>query len=144
MAAEPRTAPIDDQLHVIALEVADDLGELATVQAWAARVLQDLPEDQLLDVLLVVDELTSNALRHGEPPRQIRLLRKHGWLCVEVDDTCLDPACQRPSSVAGGHGLKLVSSVSTSWGQRQRATGKTVWAEIDLTGALETDPHSTR
>ncbi|MFJ1764785.1 ATP-binding protein [Amycolatopsis sp. NPDC088138] len=144
MSAEPRTAPDDDRLRVIALEVADDLGELVSVRAWASGVLRDLPEDQRLDVLMVVEELTSNALRHGEPPRQIRLLRKRGWLCVEVDDTCLDPACPRPPSATGGHGLKLVKAVTTSWGQRQRATGKTVWAEIDLTRAPEADPPSMR
>jgi two-component sensor histidine kinase len=143
MSAEPRIAPIDDQLRVIALEIADDLGELATVRAWAARVLRDLPEDQRLDALLVVDELTSNALKHGEPPRQVRLLRRRGWLCVEVDDTCLDLACPRPPSASGGHGLKLVTAVTTAWGQQQRATGKTVWAELDLSTATGADrrPH---
>ncbi|UOZ10674.1 alpha/beta fold hydrolase [Amycolatopsis sp. WQ 127309] len=138
-STEQRTAPVDDRLRVIALEVADDLRELATVRTWAARVVQDLPEDQRLDVLTVVGELTSNALRHGEPPRQIRLLRKPGWLCVEVDDTCLDSACPRPPSTTGGHGLTLVAAISASWGQRQRATGKTVWAEIELPRAHEPD-----
>ncbi|MEA5362476.1 ATP-binding protein [Amycolatopsis sp., V23-08] len=144
MSAEPRTAPDDGQVRVVALEVADDLDELASVRAWASGVLRDLPGDQRLDVLMVVEELTSNALRHGEPPRQIRLLRKRGWLCVEVDDTCLDPACPRPPSATGGHGLKLVTAVTTAWGQRQRTTGKTVWAEIDLTRAPGTSPPPMR
>jgi two-component sensor histidine kinase len=133
MPTEQQTMHLDDQLRVVALEVADDLGELAAVRAWATRLLQDLPGQQRQDVVLVVDELTSNALKHGEPPRQVRLLRKRGWLCVEVDDTCLDPACRRPPSDTGGHGLNLVARTSVAWGQRQRATGKTVWAEIDLT-----------
>ncbi|MGW5742653.1 ATP-binding protein [Amycolatopsis sp. NPDC003861] len=127
------TEQLDDSLRVIALEVADDLAELARVRAWADRLLQDLPEDQRVDALMVVDELASNALRHGSPPRQVRLLRKRNWLSVEVDDTCLDPVCPRPPSAGGGHGLKLVAGMSVSWGQSQRPTGKTVWAEIDLT-----------
>jgi anti-sigma regulatory factor (Ser/Thr protein kinase) len=135
MPTEQQATSSDHELRVFALEVADDLRELATVRAWATRVLRDLPADQQLDVLMVVDELTSNALRHGEPPRQIRLLRLPGRLGIEVDDTCLDPACPRPPSATGGHGLKLVTAMTTSWGQRQRATGKTVWAEIDLTRA---------
>jgi signal transduction histidine kinase len=57
----------------------------------------DLPDHVRHDVVTVVDELTSNALRHGEPPRQVRLLRRLNWLCVEVDDACLDPACSQPS-----------------------------------------------
>ena len=40
--------------------------------------------------------------------------------------------CQRPTAT-GGQGLNLVAQTSVAWGQRQRATGKTVWAEIDLT-----------
>jgi two-component sensor histidine kinase len=140
MPTEYRAMPIDDQVRVIALEVADDLGELAAVHAWATRLLADLPEKQRQDVVMVVDELTSNALRHGEPPRQVRLLRKRGWLCVEVDDTCLDPACRRPPSATGGQGLNLVAATSVAWGQRQRATGKTVWAEIDLAHYAKPDP----
>ncbi len=133
MPTEQQTSQLDDPLHVVALEVADDLAELARVRAWAERLLQDLPEDQRVDALMVVDELASNALRHGSPPRQVRLLRKRHWLSVEVDDTCVDPACPRPASADGGHGLKLVAGMSVSWGQWQRPTGKTVWAEIDLT-----------
>lgn len=133
MPTEQQTTQLDDSLRVVALEVADDLAELARVRAWADRLLQDLPEDQRVDALMVVDELTSNALRHGTPPRQVRLLRKRDWLSVEVDDTCVDPACPRPPSASGGHGLKLVAGMSVSWGQWQRPTGKTVWAELDLT-----------
>ncbi|WP_103338206.1 ATP-binding protein [Amycolatopsis sp. CA-126428] len=135
MPIEEQTTHLDDSLRVLALEVTDDLAELATVRAWAEKLLQDLPEDQRVDALMVVDELTSNALRHGKPPRQVRLLRKRDWLSVEVDDGCVDPACPRPASSDGGHGLKLVAAMSVSWGQWQRPTGKTVWAELDLTRA---------
>jgi len=90
-----------DELRVVALEVADDLSEPAAVRAWADRLLLDLPGHVRQDVVTVVDELTSNALRHGEPPRQVRLLR-----------------------------LGLVANLSVAWGQWQRSTGKTVWAEI--------------
>lgn len=128
-----------DDRRVVALEVADDFGELPAVRAWAHRVLRDLPEHQRLDVVLVLDELTSNALRHGEPPRQVRLLRKRGWICLEVDDACLDPACRRTPSDSGGHGLEVVDAITVSWGQRQRSTGKTVWAEIDLTRPADHD-----
>ncbi|MEU4249114.1 hypothetical protein AB0F15_17065 [Amycolatopsis sp. NPDC026612] len=39
---EQQTTELDDSLRVIALEVADDLAELARVRAWADRLLQDL------------------------------------------------------------------------------------------------------
>jgi len=121
-----------DELRVVALEVADDLSELAAVRAWADRLLLDLPGHVRQDVVTVVDELTSNALRHGEPPRQVRLLRRLNWLCVEVDDACLDPACSQPSMGSAPSGLGLVANLSVAWGQWQRSTGKTVWAEISF------------
>lgn len=123
-------SPSDEQLRVVALEVADDLGEVAAVRAWADRLLADLPDERRRVVVWVVEELVTNALRHGEPPRQVRLLRRPGWLCVEVDDGCLDTACVRRAG--GGGGLRGVAGVSLSWGQWQRSTGKTVWAEIVL------------
>ncbi|MEV6628835.1 ATP-binding protein [Amycolatopsis sp. NPDC051106] len=123
------------ELRVVALEVADDLSELAAVRAWADRLLLDLPDDARHAVVTVVDELTSNALRHGEPPRQVRLLRRANWLCVEVDDACLEPACSHPSMGASPHGLGLVANLSVAWGQWQRSTGKTVWAEITFDAA---------
>ncbi|MFJ7217495.1 ATP-binding protein [Amycolatopsis sp. NPDC098790] len=119
----------DEQLQVVALELADDLSEVATVRAWAERLLADLPDDRRRVAVWVVEELATNALRHGEPPRQVRLLRRPGWLGVEVDDGCLDTACVRRS---GGGGLRAVAAVSVTWGQWQRSTGKTVWAEIAL------------
>ncbi|MEV6638668.1 ATP-binding protein [Amycolatopsis sp. NPDC051371] len=101
-----------DELRVVVREVADDLSEPAAVRAWADRLLLDLPDDRRHDVVTVVDELTSNALRHGEPPRQVRLLRRANWLCVEVDDACLDPACSQPSMGSAPHGLGLVAGLS--------------------------------
>lgn len=121
MPTEQQTTELDDSLRVIALEVADDLAELARVRAWADRLLQDLPRDQRVDALMVVDELTSNALRHGKPPRQVRLLRKRDWLSVEVDDTCVDPACppaalgqRRPRAQTGQDHERVLGSVATS------------------------------
>ncbi|MEU0530605.1 hypothetical protein [Amycolatopsis tolypomycina] len=67
MPTEQRTTPFDDSLRVIALEVADDLAELARVRAWADQLLQDLPEDQRVDALMVVDELAANASGTAHP-----------------------------------------------------------------------------
>lgn len=76
------------------------------------------------------DRLVSNALRHGTPPRQVRLKRRPGWLRIEVDDSCVDEACPRPPADDGGRGLALIESCAMVWGQQQHRTGKTVWAEL--------------
>ncbi|KDN21840.1 ATP-binding protein [Amycolatopsis rifamycinica] len=119
-----------EQVETRVLDVEDDLAELSWVRRWARSALSDLSEADLTDTIMVLDELVSNALRHGTPPRQVRLLRRAGWLRIEVDDSCRDPACPRPPSETGGRGLALVEQCTIAWGQEQRPTGKTVWAEI--------------
>ncbi|MDT8914491.1 ATP-binding protein [Amycolatopsis sp. PS_44_ISF1] len=119
------------EVEVRMLDVADDLAELSRVRAWARAALQDVPARELADMIMVLDELVSNALRHGVPPRQVRLKRRPGWLRIEVDDACVDEACPRPPSDTGGRGLALIESCAMVWGQQQQHdTGKTVWAEL--------------
>ncbi|MEA5365228.1 ATP-binding protein [Amycolatopsis sp., V23-08] len=119
-----------DQVEVKILNVADDLAELSRVRAWARRALLDIPSRDVIDMIMVLDELVSNALLHGTPPRQVRLKRREGWLRIEVDDSCVDEACPRPPSETGGRGLALIESCAMVWGQLQHETGKTVWAEL--------------
>ncbi|MEV7556030.1 ATP-binding protein [Amycolatopsis sp. NPDC089917] len=120
----------DEQVIEAVLEVADDLAELARVRRWARTALEDVPGWELDEVILVLDELVSNALRHGTPPRRVRLMRKTDWLRIEVEDSCVDAACPRPASDTGGRGLTLIESCAMLWGQDQRETGKVVWAEL--------------
>ncbi|GAB3146569.1 ATP-binding protein [Amycolatopsis stemonae] len=122
---------VGDRTTVLAYEVADDVTELARVRAWARRAVDDLTEPDRVDVIAVLDELTSNALRHGSPPRQVRLVRRPGRLRIEVDDTSPDAAAPRSPSSTGGRGLTLVGACSAAWGQERRSTGKTVWAEFE-------------
>ncbi|MGW0736096.1 ATP-binding protein [Streptomyces sp. NPDC002851] len=36
------------------------------------------------------------------------------------------------SSVEGGRGLRIVAGLTDAWGVRDRAVGKTVWAELTV------------
>ncbi|EMD25923.1 ATP-binding protein [Amycolatopsis azurea] len=130
-----QAAPAGREVDVLALDVGGDLGELARVRAWARAELGDVTEAGLTDVILVLDELVSNALRHGERARQVRLLRRPGRLRIEVDDAGRTPATPRPPSETGGRGLSLIDACAAAWGQDLREDGKTVWAELDLTGS---------
>ncbi|MFC9252185.1 ATP-binding protein [Amycolatopsis thailandensis] len=127
-----QAAPAGRKVEVLALDVGCDLGELARVRAWARAELDDVAEAGLTDIILVLDELVSNALRHGKRPRQVRLLRRPGRLRIEVDDAGKTPATPRPPSATGGRGLALIGACATAWGQEHRDGGKTVWAELDL------------
>ncbi len=124
--------PTGDQVTIPTLAVGGDLAELARVRAWARAELRDLAEEDLMDVILVLDELVSNALRHGKPPQRVRLARLPGRLRIEVDDSAERPAAPRPASDNGGRGLALIEACAAAWGQDRRENGKTVWAELGV------------
>jgi two-component sensor histidine kinase len=91
---------------------------------------------------LVVTELATNALIHGELPGQARLeITPDGRLRIEVDDLC--PTRPRPASrpsQRGGMGTRVVDRVALSWGSTPRpGAGKTVWAELTLTPTNDPD-----
>jgi two-component sensor histidine kinase len=107
-------------------------GELHQVRRWAREHLTDVDPVVLIDVVQVVDELATNALSHGGPPRCVRLLRLPGLVRVEVDDSTSARAEPRQPDDHGGRGLHLIAAVCVSWGQHVTPTGKTVWAELAL------------
>jgi anti-sigma regulatory factor (Ser/Thr protein kinase) len=117
------------------LVITGELTELSRVRQWARKLLADLGEDLLVDALAVVDELTSNALRHSKAPRAVRLHRTDGRLRVEVADGSTEPAAPRTPGRDGGRGLLLVEAYSLGWGQEPHEDGKVVWAELDLANA---------
>jgi PAS domain S-box-containing protein len=90
---------------------------------------------------LVVSELVTNAIRYARPPISLRLIRGESSLICEVSDaSSTAPHMRRARAFdEGGRGLLLVAQLTQHWGTRQTATGKTIWAEQDLTpdaGAL--------
>lgn len=89
------------------------------------------------DVLLLVSELVTNAVRHAgagpERPVQVQLL--HGPRGVVVAVTDEGPGFTRnpsPStgSESGGWGLFLVDQIADRWGVECTASGSCVWFEI--------------
>jgi|tagenome__1003787_1003787.scaffolds.fasta_scaffold20518596_2 anti-sigma regulatory factor (Ser/Thr protein kinase) len=117
------------------LVITGELTELSRVRQWARKLLADLNEDLLIDALAVVDELTSNALRHSKEPYGVRLHRTDGRLRVEVADGSTEKAAPRTPGRDGGRGLLLVDAYSLGWGQELHEDGKVVWAELDLADA---------
>jgi hypothetical protein len=88
---------------------------------------------------LLCDELVSNVVRHVGSPMTVRALRQPSSIRVEVDDDSADlPVLQHPDMLDDhGRGILLVASLADQWGSEPRATGKTVWFEIDVTTATE-------
>lgn len=101
-------------------------------RAFVASLLPDESEERRTNAQLVVTELVTNALLHGEPPITLRVLGLSDRIRVEVEDgsrTLPITSPRRPDGMTG-RGLQLVGAVSTSWGVEPRNNGKVVWAEV--------------
>ena len=85
--------------------------------------------------LLIVSELTTNAVRHatGTDLVGLDLVAAPTWLRIEVQDT--DRSWPRPRIPdrfdESGFGFVLVDALAGKWGVRETEGGKAVWAELD-------------
>jgi PAS domain S-box-containing protein len=82
---------------------------------------------------LVVSELVTNAIRYGDPPIRLRLIRDRALICEVSDANSTSPHLRRAHIYdEGGRGLMLVAQLTQRWGTRQTTNGKTIWAEQPL------------
>ncbi|MFD3620823.1 ATP-binding protein [Streptomyces sp. NPDC058676] len=99
------------------------------------------------EIVLIVAELTANAVRHGHVPGRDFHLCVHAsadgrTVRVEVSDTRADRIPRRSAAAdiasgeGAGRGLLLVSRLAARWDWHPRSDGpgKTVWAEYVLAG----------
>jgi anti-sigma regulatory factor (Ser/Thr protein kinase) len=84
---------------------------------------QHLNEDDLMDVLVLISELITNAVRHGHADERQKIVVHVAIapqvLRVEVCDAgpgFEPPAVPRPHPEGGGNGLVLLARMSSSWG----------------------------
>ena len=95
--------------------------------AWASEGL-------LADLRLMVSELVTNAVLHGEPDVLFRVfVDAPVRVRVEVHDGSAACPTMRAPHLEGtsGRGLQLVDTVSAAWGTRPLPAGKVVWCEVD-------------
>jgi anti-sigma regulatory factor (Ser/Thr protein kinase) len=102
------------------------------------------------EIVLIVAELTANAVRHGHVPARDFHLRlrvdprppRSRTARIEVSDTHAESVPPRPAALRapgteeiGGRGLLLVAGLAARWDWHLRSDGpgKTVWAEYALT-----------
>jgi anti-sigma regulatory factor (Ser/Thr protein kinase) len=96
-----------------------------------------LPDGIRDDVLLLVSELVTNAVRHAgagpDRPLQVQVLRGPRWVVVTVGDEgpgfTWHPA-PPAGNESGGWGLFLVDQIADSWGVECTTSGTRVWFEI--------------
>ena len=82
-------------------------------------------------LVLALDELASNGLRHGSAPVTVQLAdHPDGWLVI-VKDAAVDrlptPAVGRPAG-QGGYGLYAVAELAVAHGIDRAGDVKSVWA----------------
>ncbi|KOG17704.1 SpoIIE family protein phosphatase [Streptomyces viridochromogenes] len=82
---------------------------------------------------LVVSELVTNAIRYGEPPIRLRLIRDTSLICEVSDASNTAPHLRRARAFdEGGRGLLLVAQLTQGWGTRHTTNGKTIWCAQTL------------
>jgi PAS domain S-box-containing protein len=128
-----RTRALDTQ-HVATWE----LPAHPTVVAQARKLVTDqlsawdIEEASFITELLA-SELVTNAIRHADPPIQLRLIHDRHLTCEVSDGSSAAPHLRRARTLdEGGRGLLLVAQLTSGWGTRQTSTGKTIWAEQSL------------
>jgi two-component sensor histidine kinase len=122
-----------------------DLGSVAEVTACRGRLRAlaaagtPRDDDAVERLLLTVEELASNGVRHGGAPVTITVTATGtGWL-VDVADGAVGrpptPAIGRDAA-EGGLGLHLVADLSSARGWTVRDGRKHVWARIERAAGL--------
>ncbi|MBM9619236.1 ATP-binding protein [Streptomyces zhihengii] len=107
--------------------IARRLTQGVVLRQWA------LPAQTCEHAVLLVSELVGNAVRHtGARVFGLRMVRRRGWIRIEVRDPsrglpCLMPVQEMDTS---GRGLFLVDTLSDRWGVDLLPRGKTTWFEM--------------
>jgi hypothetical protein len=123
------TSPLAGDQAVLIIPSGEDLSE-DVVRTWVVAALVGVPMLPRLHAAVVVEELVSNACRHGRLPCVLRLSLDHTrrYLLVFVEDSAPDDGAVWPVRA----GLTLVEGLTSDWAVESRLRGKTVWAEIAL------------
>ena len=133
LLAQADDSPADATL---CLPVEDDLGAVGKLRHQAGDVLAHwgIGPEVREEALLLLSELTTNALLHGRPPVELRLSRDRRHLTLEVHDSAPTlPRRAHPSpDDEHGRGLLLVSLIAQRWGTRPTPAGKAVWCVLNL------------
>jgi anti-sigma regulatory factor (Ser/Thr protein kinase) len=92
----------------------------------------DIVADPESPLETLLSELVTNAVLHGAPTVQLRVLALPAAVRVEVDDgSPLLPDRVAAPGPDGGYGLFLVDQLASRWGSIPQPHGKSVWFELD-------------
>ncbi|MFK0284428.1 SpoIIE family protein phosphatase [Streptomyces sp. NPDC090499] len=128
LLARTRVVPAEDTAH---WRIPADPAAVSEARRWATRQLTAWGLDDLLfPTELIVSELVTNAIRHGRPPAELRLIRRGVLVCEVTDSNSAQPRLRRARTTdEGGRGLFLVAQLAERWGCRHGQNRKTIWSE---------------
>ena len=107
----------------------------AGARAFVSRHLVNHRLMFLVDpIRLVVSELATNALVHGQTPFVVTLSREDDTVRVTVSDESAWIVARAPERApqVGGRGLGIVNVLSRDWGVITDVDSKTVWATFEV------------
>jgi anti-sigma regulatory factor (Ser/Thr protein kinase) len=115
--------------RIVSRDVPAEPAVVACARADAARQLEAWGLAELtFPTELIVSELLTNAIRHAEPPIELRMILDDSLSCEVSDASSAAPRLRRADRYdEGGRGLLLVAQLADRWGSRHTRTGKTIW-----------------
>ncbi len=114
--------------------VPSDPAAVGELRAAVVRKLAEWGLEELsFGTELILSELVTNAMRHGAPPIQVRMLYERHLICEVYDSSSTAPHLRYATMTdEGGRGLFLVAQLAERWGTRYLPAGKVIWAEQNL------------
>ena len=92
-----------------------------------------LDEETAQAIELIVSELVTNAIRYGNPPLWLRIIKDLTISCEVHDGSPVMPHLRHPGTLDEfGRGLLIVGRLVQAWGTRRTPDGKIVWTEAAL------------
>ncbi|GAA2210834.1 hypothetical protein GCM10009850_062930 [Nonomuraea monospora] len=112
-------------------KLPEEMGSITVARRLAGTVLKECDyQGRHEDVLLVVSELVTNALVHGDGSPALRVRASVSQVRIEVGDTGVALPETREPGPLNGWGLHVVRLLSTGWGISPGQDGKVVWCEL--------------
>lgn len=133
-AQRTRPTPVHSPVGSWSLTRPEQLGPLRRAVAHLAQRRTGDDGSRAADhVVLVVSELATNSLKYGAQPVTVAMSpHGPGWL-VDVRDAAVGAVPRlyphEPGRM-GGHGLTIVTRLSTAWGWQVEDDRKSVWAVV--------------
>ena len=131
-ASPPATRVVPGLDDAFAVRLAPAKGAASAARDVVKQRFGDLlAQETMDDALLVVSELVTNAVLHGEGQIELRMHFDGQRVTGDVTDEgthFMPPQRAHAAGQIGGHGVYLVGRIANSWGRREGSSH--VWFEI--------------